>query len=218
MSYKWENEKIAQLRLKSRHGGLDENERLLYEDYLQSCALTEASVNASEAGFMERQMKKSTIRRGVMSLALVALFGMYVLTGCKLSESFALVPYTAYEINYRLAGELPDTNKTWSSIANMLPLVFGDRVDVGVFIQNGRDSVAMRESGQAPSDDCFFDEVVSRLRGTSDMTEAYRHIWSDEAIWNFEVYMKQKSDPSYDPGTYVPDGGGKRTIEDLGNG
>lgn len=32
MSYRWESEKIAQWRLKARHGGLDENERLLYED------------------------------------------------------------------------------------------------------------------------------------------------------------------------------------------
>ena len=44
-----------------------------------------------------------------MSLALVALIGMYVMTGCKLSESIFLVPYTTYEINYRLTGELPDT-------------------------------------------------------------------------------------------------------------
>ena len=222
MSYKWENEKIAQLRLKSRHGGLDENERLLYEDYLQSCALTEATANASEASFMgkmsERQLKKSAIRRGVVSLALVAIFGMYAMTGCKLSESIALVPYTAYEINYKLTGELPDTNKTWSGIVNMAKLLYGGggNVDLGPFIQNGRDSIAMRESGQVPSDDCFFDEVVSRLRGTSDMTEAYRRIWSDEAIWNFEVYMKQKSDPSYDPGPYDPNAAGRKTVEDLG--
>ena len=233
MSYKWESEKIAQLRLKSRHGGLDENERLLYEDYLQSCALSEANVTAFEARSMgrmsERQLKKSAMRRGAVSLALVVLFGMYVLTGCKLSESLLLVPYTAYEINYKLTGELPDTNKAWSNIANTTKLLSGDVLsggggswDLGSFIQGARALVAMRESGQVPSEQCFFDDVVSRLRGTSDMTEVQRHIWNDEALWNFGVYSQQQEDPSYVPGPYVPyeydPGAGMKTIEDLGGG
>lgn len=224
MSYRWESEKIAQWRLKARHGGLDENERLLYEDYLQSCALAEADVNASKARSMgrlsERQLKKGAIRRGVISLALVALIGMYAMTGCKLSESILLVPYATYEINYKLTGELPDTNKAWSNIANTTKLLSGGGSwDLGSFIQSGRASVARLASGQVPPDECFFDEVVSRLRGTSDMTEVHRHIWSDEALWNFEVYLKQKEDSSYDPGTYDGSGhDGRQTIEDLGGG
>lgn len=225
MSYRWESEKIAQWRLKARHGGLDENERLLYEDYLQSCAFAEADVNASKARSMgrlsERQLKKGAIRRGVISLALVALIGMYAMTGCKLSESILLVPYATYEINYKLTGELPDTNKAWSNIANTTKLLSGGggSWDLGSFWQNMRPSVAELESGQVP-DECFFDEVVSGLRGTSDMTEVHRHIWNDEALWNFAVYLKQKEDPSYDPGPYVPYDGsghdGRQTIEDLG--
>jgi hypothetical protein len=84
MSFKWESEKIAEWRLKARHDGLDENERLLYQDYQQTLALAEAEAdaNASDAKFTgdssERQLKKSAILRGVMSLALVALIGMYV--------------------------------------------------------------------------------------------------------------------------------------------
>lgn len=224
MSYRWESEKIAQWRLKARHGGLDENERLLYEDYLQSCALAEADVNASKARSMgrlsERRLKKGAIRRGVISLALVALIGMYVMTGCKLSESILLVPYTTYEIGYKLTGELPDTNKVLSSIANTMRLLSGGGSwDLGSFIQSGRASVARLASGQVPPDECFFDEVVSRLRGTSDMTEVHRHIWSDEALWNFEVYLKQKEDSSYDPGTYDGNGyDGRQIIEDLGGG
>lgn len=224
MSYRWESEKIAQWRLKARHGGLDENERLLYEDYLQSCALAEADVNASKARSMgrlsERQLKKGAIRRGVISLALVALIGMYAMTGCKLSESILLVPYTTYEIGYKLTGELPDTNKVLSSIANTMRLLSGGGSwDLGSFIQSGRASVARLASGQVPPDECFFDEVVSRLRGTSDMTEVHRHIWSDEALWNFEVYLKQKEDSSYDPGTYDGNGyDGRQIIEDLGGG
>lgn len=224
MSYRWESEKIAQWRLKARHGGLDENERLLYEDYLQSCALAEADVNASKARSMgrlsERRLKKGAIRRGVISLALVALIGMYAMTGCKLSESILLVPYTTYEINYKLTGELPDTNKVLSSIANTMRLLSGGGSwDLGSFIQSGRASVARLASGQVPPDECFFDEVVSRLRGTSDMTEVHRHIWSDEALWNFEVYLKQKEDSSYDPGTYDGNGyDGRQIIEDLGGG
>lgn len=106
MSFKWESEKIAEWRLKARHDGLDENERLLYQDYQQTLALAEAEadVDASEAKLSEGQLKKSAILRGVMSLALVVLIGMYVMTGCKLSESRFLVPYTMYEINYRLTG------------------------------------------------------------------------------------------------------------------
>lgn len=225
--FKWESEKIAEWRLKARHDGLDENERLLYQDYQQTLALAEADANASEAKFTgkssERQLKKSAILRGVMSLALVALIGMYAMTGCKLSESLFLVPYTMYEINYKLTGELPDTKKMWSDVLNVgeslsgLPSFGGGRGwDLGSYLQNLRDS---RESGRVP-DYCFFDEVVSGLRGTSDMTEVRRYIFSDESLWNLGVYLQQKEDPSYDPGPYVPydgNGGGKATVEDLGN-
>ena len=226
MSFKWESEKIAEWRLKARHDGLDENERLLYQDYQQTLALAEADANASEAKFMgkssERRLKNSAILRGVMSLALVVLIGMYVMTGCKLSELPFLVPYTMYEINYKLTGELPDTKKMWSDIMDMgeslsgLPSVGGSRGwDLGSYLQNMRDS---RESGRVP-DYCFFDEVVSGLRGTSDMTEVRRYIWSDESLWNLGVCFAQKEDPSFDPGPYVPydrSGGGKPTIADLG--
>ncbi len=232
--FKWESEKVAEWRLKARHDGLDENERLLYQDYQQTLALAEADANASDAKFMgelsERQLKKSAILRGVVSLVLVALIGMYAMTGCKLSESLFLVPYTTYEINYKLTGELPDTNTVWSNYLDMTKLLRGGDGggwDLGSYLQNMRSAVAYFESAGGVPDQCFFDEVVSGLRGTSDMTEAHRHIWSDEAIWNFEVYLAQKEDPSYDPGPYDPgpyvpyDGSGstgRQTIEDLGNG
>lgn len=227
--FKWESEKVAEWRLKARHDGLDENERLLYQDYQQTLALADASVEAEFTGELsERQLKKSAILRGVMSLALVVLIGMYVMTGCKLSESAFLVPYTMYEINYKLTGELPDTNKFWSNYVDMaksqagVPLVaITGAWDLGSLLQNMRTTAVIRESGGAP-DQCFFDEVVSGLRGTSDMTEVQRHIWSDEAIWNFQVYLAQKEDPSYDPGPYVPyderESAGRQTIADLGNG
>ena len=220
--FKWESEKIAEWRLKARHDGLDENERLLYQDYQQTLALAEADANASDAKFTgessERQLKKSAILRGVMSLALVVLIGMYVMTGCKLSESPFLVPYTMYEINYRLTGELPDTKKMWSDVMDMgeslsgLPFglpSFGGGLDLGSYLQN---------RGRVP-DQCFFDGVVSGLRGTSDMTEVHRYIWSDESMWNLGVCFAQKEDPSFDPGPYVPydrSGGGRPTIADLG--
>lgn len=231
--FKWESEKVAEWRLKARHDGLDENERLLYQDYQQTLALAEAEAeadgNAFEAKLSEGQLKKSAILRGVMSLALVVLIGMYVMTGCKLSESPFLVPYTMYEINYKLTGQLPDTKKMWSDIMDMgeslsglpsfsLPSVGGGRGwDLGRYLQNMRDS---SELGRVP-DYCFFDRVVSILRGTSDMTEVRRYIWSDESMWNLGVCFAQKEDPSYDPGPYVPYDGsstGRQTIEDLGNG
>lgn len=223
--FKWESEKVAEWRLKARHDGLDENERLFYQDYQQTLALAEADANASEAKFTgessERQLKNSAILRGVMSLALVVLIGMYAMTGCKLSESILLVPYTTYEINYKLTGALPDTNEALSNICSMAKLLSGGRAfDLGSFYQNMRSLAAEPESGRFPGQ-CFFDEVVSGLRGTSDMTEVRRHIWSDEAMWNFGVYLHQKEDPSYDPGPYVPydgNGGGEPTVADLGNG
>ena len=228
--FKWESEKIAEWRLKARHDGLDENERLLYQDYQQTLALAEADVNASKANFMgklsERRLEKSAILRGVMSLVLVALIGMYAMTGCKLSESLFLVPYTTYEIEYKLTGELPDTNKVWSNYFDMKKSLHGTdgSWDFGSFLQNLRFIAAYRESAGGVSDECFFDEVVSGLRGTSGMTEVQRHIWSDEAIWNAMVYSYQKENPSYDPGPYVPydwnkaANAGRQTIEDLGNG
>lgn len=229
--FKWESERVAEWRLKARHDGLDENERLLYQDYQQTLALAEAEAddNASEAKLSEGRLKKSAILRGVMSLALVVLIGMYAMTGCKLSESPFLVQYTMYEINYRLTGELPDTNEVWSNYLDMTKLQAGVPLvaitgawDLGSFLQNTRSSVARLELVGGVPDECFFDEVVSGLRGTSDMTEVHRHIFSDEAIWNFEVYLAQKEDPSYDPGPYVPyvpyDGSstGRQTIADLG--
>lgn len=231
MSFKWESEKIAEWRLKARHDGLDENERLLYQDYQQTLALAEADANASDAKSTgessERQLKKSAILRGVMSLALVVLIGMYVMTGCKLSESPFLVQYTMYEINYRLTGQLPDTNEVWSNVIDRaksqagVPLVaITGAWDLGSFLQNTRSSVARLELVGGVPNECFFDEVVSGLRGTSDMTEVHRHIFSDEAIWNGFVYWAQKEDPSFDPGPYVPYDGsgytGRQVIEDLG--
>ena len=230
MSFKWESEKIAEWRLKARHDGLDENERLLYQDYQQTLALAEAEaeadVNASEAKLSERQLEKGAILRGVMSLVLVVLIGMYAMTGCKLSESPFLVPYTTYEINYKLTGELPDTNEVWSNVFDMVKSLYSGNGswDFGSFCQNLRFTAAYRESAGGVPDQCFFDEVVSGLRGTSGMTEVHRHIWSDEAVWNAMVYSYQKEDPSYDPGPYVPydwnevANAGRQTIEDLGNG
>ena len=161
------------------------------------------------------------LKARVMSLALVVLIGMYAMTGCKLSESILLVPYATYEINYKLTGELPDTKKMWSDIMDMgeslskyggLPLPLpsvGGGLDLASYLQN---------RGRVP-DQCLFDEVVSGLRGTSDMTEVHRYIWSDESLWNLGVCFAQKEDPSFDPGPYVPydrSGGGEPTIADLG--
>lgn len=127
MSFKWESEKIAEWRLKARHDGLDENERLLYQDYQQTLALAEAEAdgNASEAKLSEGRLKKSAILRGVMSLALVALIGMYAMTGCKLSESLLLVPYTTYVVTRnadaeRMASEAKSIGVNVNQIARAL--------------------------------------------------------------------------------------------------
>lgn len=117
MSFKWESEKVAQWRLKARHDGLDENERLLYQDYQQTLALANASVEAEDEAYSPKA-EKHIIFCGVISLALVALIGLFSISGCKLSELNLLVPYTSYQLGYALTGEMPNTNEALTLIAN----------------------------------------------------------------------------------------------------
>lgn len=117
MSFKWESEKVAQWRLKARYGSLDENERLLYQDYQQTLALANASVEAEDEAYSPKAEKR-IIFRGAISLALVALIGLFSISGCKLFELNLLVPYTSYQLGYALTGEMPNTNEALTLIAN----------------------------------------------------------------------------------------------------
>lgn len=117
MGFKWESEKVAQWRLKARHDGLDENERLLYQDYQQTPALADASVEAEGKAYSPKA-EKHIIFCGAISLALVALIGLFSISGCKLSELNLLVPYTSYQLGYALTGEIPNTNEALTLIAN----------------------------------------------------------------------------------------------------
>jgi|GEM_PF-522354 len=74
--FKWESEKVAEWRLKARHDGLDENERLLYQDYQQTLALAGASVEAENKAYSPK-VEKCIIFRGAVSLALMALIGLF---------------------------------------------------------------------------------------------------------------------------------------------
>lgn len=105
--FKWESEKVAEWRLKARHDGLDENERLLYQDYQQTLALAGASVEAENKAYSPK-VEKCIIFRGAVSLALMALIGLFSISGCKLSELALLVPYTSYQLGYALTGEMPN--------------------------------------------------------------------------------------------------------------
>lgn len=58
--FKWESEKVAEWRLKARHDGLDENERLLYQDYQQTLALAGASVEAENKAYCPRRRSASS--------------------------------------------------------------------------------------------------------------------------------------------------------------
>lgn len=115
MSFKWESEKIAEWRLKARHDGLDENERLLYQDYQQTLALAGASVEAENKAYSPKA-EKSIVFRGAISLALLALIGLFSISGCKLSELNLLIPYTSYQLGYALTGEMPNTNEALTLI------------------------------------------------------------------------------------------------------
>lgn len=114
--FKWESEKVAEWRLKARHDGLDENERLLYQDYQQTLALAGASVEAENKAYSPK-VEKCIIFRGAVSLALMALIGLFSISGCKLSELALLVPYTSYQLGYALTGEMPNTNEALTPIA-----------------------------------------------------------------------------------------------------
>ena len=113
--FEWESEKIAEWRLKARHDGLDE--RLLYQDYQQTLALAGASVEAENKAYSPKA-EKCIIFRGAISLALLALIGLFSISGCKLSELSLLVPYTSYQLSYALTGEMPNTNEALTLIAN----------------------------------------------------------------------------------------------------
>ena len=100
----------------ARHDGLDENERLLYQDYQQTLALARCFSRSGKQGILPKA-EKCIIFRGAISLALLALIGLFSISGCRLSELSLLVPYTSYQLGYALTGEMPNTNEALTPIA-----------------------------------------------------------------------------------------------------
>ena len=90
---------------------------MLYQDYQQTLALAGTSVEAENKAYSPKA-EKCIIFRGAISLALVALIGLFSISGCKLSELKLLVPYTSYQLGYALTGEMPNTNEALTLIAN----------------------------------------------------------------------------------------------------
>lgn len=218
MSFKWESEKVAQWHLKARHDGLDENERLLYQDYQQTLALANASVEAEDEAYSPKA-EKHIIFCGVISLALVALIGLFSISGCKLSELNLLVPYTSYQLGYALTGEMPNTNEALTLIANEgMYFRYYDMRTYANYIQS--------EEANTPFDDItssvhhFFvkDSVRDDLLSENVFGEFANAIRNDEAFrdgvyGDNEAYQacKQVYDEAYSNSS-------KQTVEDLGNG
>ena len=71
---------------------------MLYQDYQQTLALAGVSVEAENEAYSPK-VEKCIIFRGAISLALVALIGLFSISGCKLSELALLVPYTSYQLS-----------------------------------------------------------------------------------------------------------------------
>lgn len=211
MSFKWGSEKVAQWRLKARHDSLDENERLLYQDYQQTLALANASVEAEDKAYSPKAEKR-IIFCGAISLALVALIGLFSISGCRLSELNLLVPYTSYQLGYALTGEMPNTNEALTLIANGgMDSLCCDMRTYANYIQS--------EEANTPFDDItssvhhFFvkDSVRDDLLSENVFGEFADAIQNDEAFRDFvygdnEGYQIYKQTHAGQP------------IKDLGNG
>ena len=157
MSYKWEGEKIAQLRLKSRHNTLNENEQLLYLDYLQSLALADSEATMDDAAYVSKINEKSAFTRGVVSLALIAVIWLFSATGCKLVEMPYLIPFSTYELSYKLTGEYLNIDNLASSAREhgYLPLDKGGRLSSLYEVKS-------------ISTDCLFDVITEGLHDPAD--------------------------------------------------
>ena len=220
--FKWESEKVAEWRLKARHDGLDENERLLYQDYQQTLALAGASVEAENKAYSPKA-EKCIIFRGAISLALLALIGLFSISGCKLSELSLLVPYTSYQLGYALTGEMPNTNEALTLIANEGTYLvsnegmpFYDMRTYANYIQS--------EEANTPFDDItssfhhlFVKDSVRDYLLSENVFGGFADAIQNDAAFcdavyrNSEVYQAMKK-------AEEQANGGKRTIEDLGNG
>ncbi len=216
--FKWESEKVAEWRLKARHDGLDENERLLYQDYRQTLALAGASVEAENKAYSPKA-EKSIVFRGAVSLALLALIGLFSISGCKLSELSLLVPYTSYQLGYALTGEMPNTNEALTLIANecmyLVPnegMPFYDIRTYANYIQS--------EEANTP-----FDDITSSFHHLL-VKDSFRDYLLSENVFG-EFADAVQNDEAFSDGVYGDNWvyqlykrayGGRQTIEDLGNG
>lgn len=216
--FKWESEKVAEWRLKARHDGLDENERLLYQDYQQTLALAGASVEAESKAYSPK-VEKCIIFRGAISLALLALIGLFSISGCKLSELSLLVPYTSYQLGYSLTGEMPNTNEALTLIANesmyLVPnegMPFYDIRTYANYIQS--------EEANTP-----FDDITSSFHHLFVKDSVRDDLLSENVVGGFADAIQ--NDAAFRDGVYGDNWvyqlykrayGGRQTIEDLGNG
>lgn len=222
--FKWESEKVAEWRLKARHDGLDENERLLYQDYQQTFALAGASVEAENEAYSPK-VEKCIVFRGAISLALMALIGLFSISGCKLSELSLLVPYTSYQLGYALTGEMPNTNEALTPIAvEGLDSRLCDIRTYANYIQS--------EEANTPFDDITSsfhhflvkDSVRDYLLSENvvgGFADAMRNdaAFADAVYRNSEVYQAMKKQAEEQGKTIEEQAnGGRQTIEDLGNG
>lgn len=210
--FKWESEKVAEWRLKARHDGLDENERLLYQDYQQTLALAGASVEAENKAYSPK-VEKCIIFRGAVSLALLALIGLFSISGCKLSELSLLVPYTSYQLGYALTGEMPNTNEALTLIANEgMRSCCCDMRTYANYIQS--------KEATTPFDDITSDVHHFLVKDSVRDDLLSENVFGEfaDAIQNDEAFRDGVYGDNEGYQIYKQANGGKQTIEDLGNG
>lgn len=207
MSFKWESEKVAQWRLKARHGGLDGNERLLYQDYQQTLALANASVEAEDEAYSPKAEKR-IIFYGAISLALVALIGLFSISGCKLFELNLLVPYTSYQLGYALTGEMPNANEALMPIA--------DEVANDGYVDFGKYAEYIKSNESST----LFDEITGGVHHLFAKDSVRDYLLSDAVVSSFMDAVNSDAafrDSVYgDNKTYQEFTGGKQWVEDLG--
>ena len=180
---------------------------------------------------MSPKVEKCIIFRGAVSLALMALIGLFSISGGKLSELALLVPYTSYQLGYALTGEMPNTNEALTPIAvEGLDSCLCDIRTYANYIQSEEANTPFDDITSSfhhllvkdsVRDDLLSENVVGGFADAIQNDAAFR----DAVYRNSEVYQaaKKRAEEQANGGKQTIEDlgaaeGGRQTIEDLGNG
>lgn len=148
---------------------------------------------------------------------MVALIGLFSISGCKLSELNLLVPYTSYQLVYALTGEMPNTNEALTLIANEgMDSRCDDIRTYANYIQSEEANTPFDDITSSVHhffvkdsvrDDLLSENVFGEFADAIQNDEAFRDgVYGDNEVYQICKQVHGQADAS------------KPTIEDLGNG